>query len=399
MTSGKITALSAIELFVRGAPGAIDTTFGTNGIVPTTIGDNQNNEARDFQILADDSVVVLGNCKTTTIDNACLAKFSADGKRDMAYGPSGIVSLLTDRFPANVAALKDGKVLVLVGANVVFSDGKTRIKRLNADGSLDTTFGTNGICEINAGGVPVRLVNRPTDDAIFVQFQMASGGIQGSGILKLNTSCVPDPGFGTGGITYVGWATASVPRGLVLRGDKVVSAAQGRGVGGGYGFGQIDGSTGALDAAFGAGGVQAFPSAALTSALPGYLAMTLAPTGAVITAFLLDSGSFLASVDASGKSLNANFGAAGVHNFPTGSPTDVARDATGKLLVALPNGGVGSVMRLDANGSPDASFAAAGTFYDPRFRPRGVAFQRDGRIMVFGQQSANADMTLVRLWN
>ena len=230
VTSGKITALTAVELFVRGAPGAIDTTFGTNGIVPTTIGDNQNNTAIDFQILADDTVVVLGNCKTSTIDNACLAKYSADGKRDMGYGPSGIVSLLTDRFPANVAALKDGKVLVLAGSSI-FGDLKTRIKRLNNDGSVDATFGVNGVCEVSAGGAPVRLVNRASDSSIFVQFQMASGGIQGSGILKLDTACAPDAGFGTGGIAYVGWATASVPRGLVLRGNKVVSAAQGKGTG------------------------------------------------------------------------------------------------------------------------------------------------------------------------
>lgn len=398
VTSGKSTSVQPIELFVRGAPGTLDTTFGKSGIVPTTIGDNQNNEARDFQIMADDSIVVLGNCKTTTIDNACLAKYSADGNRDTSYGPSGIVSLLADRFPANVVAIKDGKVLVLAGASL-FGDGKTRIKRLNGDGSLDTTFGATGICDVSAGGAPLRLSYRSTDSAIFVQFQMSSGGIAGSGILKLNTSCVTDAGFGTAGVAYVGLDTASVPRGLVLRGGKVVVAAQVRAAGGGLAFAQVDGSTGALDQTFGAGGVQSFPSGVLTSAYPGYFGMTLAPTGAVIAGFLLDSGSFITSVDATGKSLTANFGTGGVHNFASGFPTEIARDGNGKLLVALPNGGVGYVLRLEANGSPDASFAAAGTFYDPRFRPQRVAFQRDGRLIVFGQQSANADMTLARLWN
>ena len=88
-----------------------------------------------------------------------------------------------------------------------------------------------------------------------------------------------------------------------------------------------------------------------------------------------------------------------MQTFVAGTPSDVARDINGKLVVSLPNGGVGDVRRFEANGTADSTFGKAGTFYDPRFRPRGVAFQRDGRIIVFGQQSANADLTLARLWN
>ncbi len=91
----------------------------------------------------------------------------------------------------------DGKLLAIGNR---FSPGGTFVSRLNADGTVDTTFGTNGktILEPAGGGVPVDMAVM-TDDRIVI-----GGNASGTPFLmRVLASGAPDPTFGTGGVKTI----------------------------------------------------------------------------------------------------------------------------------------------------------------------------------------------------
>ncbi len=63
------------------------------------------------------------------------------GDLNTAFGTNGVVDLHSDDFAAKLALTPDGKLLVL---HPIDFTGQFKINRYNRDGSLDTTFGTNG---------------------------------------------------------------------------------------------------------------------------------------------------------------------------------------------------------------------------------------------------------------
>ncbi|CAN5687582.1 hypothetical protein BH11MYX4_BH11MYX4_10570 [soil metagenome] len=403
VTSGKITSTTPLELFVRGAPGALDTTFGDGGFIAKVIGDGQNNGARDVQVLADDSIVVTGNCATSTGDYACIVKYGRDGKPNAAFGGSGIARLKSVLGPASVAVTAAGKFVIAGLVPLTFDT--VGVKRVNADGSLDTSFGTNGTCDTVAGllvGPVTGVLLRPKDGAIFTQFQRrVAGGAVSIGLLKRGANCEADSAFGTSGMAPISWSTMTLPLGLTLRGDKPVVIGRSAVNPTNYGIAQVDGETGALDAAFGTNGMTLWPTASKPDVDGGsHSGIVLLPSGAIVANVPLQSGFLVANIQPDGKTLAANFGTGGTLTIASGNPTDLVRQGDGKLLLNVASGST-EVRRLDANGSTDMTFGTGGKFVDSRFRGQRIKQQQDGRIIVFGEVGGfnDLDMALVRLWN
>jgi len=84
--SGTTTKLPT---YVRGAPGAIDTTFGDKGILRHIVGPTKNAVARDLVVMPDDRLMAVGDCTAAS----CIARASADGVLDTSYGTGGIAAM------------------------------------------------------------------------------------------------------------------------------------------------------------------------------------------------------------------------------------------------------------------------------------------------------------------
>jgi uncharacterized delta-60 repeat protein len=134
------------------APGSLDTSFDTDGKVTTDFGgifplyhDCAYAVALqpDGKILAGGST---GQCGGSG-DNFALARYNADGSLDTTFGTGGKVT--TDFFGTrdeihSLAIQSDGKI-VAVGFTVVSgTNWDFAIARYNTNGSLDTAFGTGG---------------------------------------------------------------------------------------------------------------------------------------------------------------------------------------------------------------------------------------------------------------
>lgn len=130
--------------------GAVDSTFGTNGVV--LIGGNGNDHARDVVVQEDEKIVVVGTHTATDIDFG-IFRFNADGSVDTSFDTSGLVTIdfgQGDDFARRVLLRPDGHIIIAGYA----SDGSTHdyaLAQLNPDGSLDTTFGIDGLVRTDVG--------------------------------------------------------------------------------------------------------------------------------------------------------------------------------------------------------------------------------------------------------
>jgi uncharacterized delta-60 repeat protein len=137
-------------VLVRYLPdGSLDTSFGTGGIVITSI--ETGSIANGGVIQADGKIVAAGlTFPGGGIQNFALARYLSDGSLDTSFGTGGIVTTTlpdTQFFAANAVTIQsDGKII----AAGIFTDNITHIHQFSLarylpDGSLDTTFGTGGI--------------------------------------------------------------------------------------------------------------------------------------------------------------------------------------------------------------------------------------------------------------
>src|SRR5687768_3931889 len=131
-----IETLERRQLF---AFGDFDPTFGTGGraVIPFERGD------ADFQRGARD-VLVLADGRIATISEKELALYKPNGTLDPSFGGgSGFVKI---DFGGRLAQAGDGDLLIL---NEIHAG--LRVHSLRLDGSVDSSFGQNGVFSYSPG--------------------------------------------------------------------------------------------------------------------------------------------------------------------------------------------------------------------------------------------------------
>lgn len=118
------------------ANGTLDTSFGTDGIVTTTIAQSSNGISAVLQ--TDGRIVVTGLTLSNSEYHGVVVRYNTDGSLDNSFGTAGITHLTIENTAA-VVLQNDGKIVV--GG---FTADNFAMARLNADGSLDITYGSLG---------------------------------------------------------------------------------------------------------------------------------------------------------------------------------------------------------------------------------------------------------------
>lgn len=121
----------------------LDTTFGNNGIVQTERTDNAEIQAMALQ--PDGKIIAAGwdyNFNPNYHFHSIVARYNSDGSLDTTFGNQGFTELSNgvDNQISCVKLLPNGKILV--GANTTYEGWI--LFRLNADGSLDSSFADSG---------------------------------------------------------------------------------------------------------------------------------------------------------------------------------------------------------------------------------------------------------------
>lgn len=147
--------------------GALDTGFGGgDGIYPH--GSGLASAYFDAVQLADGKFMVLGRHLTGQV---MLVRLTAEGALDTSFGTSGVVThaMTSDVTPWRIARTYDGKFIV---AATVLNQATVKVLRLNADGSLDSSFDSDGVRDLAFTGysfaeqVPVALAVQPDNKVL-----------------------------------------------------------------------------------------------------------------------------------------------------------------------------------------------------------------------------------------
>jgi uncharacterized delta-60 repeat protein/uncharacterized repeat protein (TIGR01451 family) len=132
--------------------GSLDPAFGNGGRVTTDFF-GANDGARGVVVQEDGKLVLAGFATNGSERQFALARFNADGSPDSTFGQNGRLVLdLGSTSEAFKVALQDGGKIVVVGESRPQVSLDFTVARLNpADGSLDTSFGNNGVARIDFG--------------------------------------------------------------------------------------------------------------------------------------------------------------------------------------------------------------------------------------------------------
>lgn len=251
--------------------GTLDATFGTGGMVATPIGTAQYAIADEVVLQPDGKIVAAGYYYQGTGSHVAfaLARYETDGTLDATFGTGGIVTLAGpgDQDAYALVLQSDGKLVAAGGGwNPSTSDWGSILARFETDGTLDATFGNGGV--VTRPGSNINAILQQPDGKLVAAgyYKQDIHHFTDFAVFRYETDGSPDPSFGTGGMvsTSIGpeWDEAFA----------IVRQADGGFVVGGW---RWDDSTnydlrlvvarydaaGVLDATFGTGGIAQVPGA------------------------------------------------------------------------------------------------------------------------------------------
>jgi uncharacterized delta-60 repeat protein len=387
------------------ADGSLDPTFGTGGEVVLTFATATApvtpSTAGGVAVDAAGRIVVAGVATLGNSSAFAAARLTPAGLPDPTFGTGGRVVLpgfgggsVESDAPAGVALDPAGRIVLAGTTSAVLSGTRMAAARLNADGSLDPTFGTGGEVALPLFGFDATTADTAFGVAVDPAGRAVLGGaafgiISGiTGTRMAAARLTPDgrldPTFGAGGVvTLPRFGTAPTAENDFARGVTLDPA--GRILLAGVAHGSFpDGagdriaaarltSAGTLDATFGSGGEVMLPRFTPSSLTEDDTAAGVAvdPAGRIVlggtASSLVLSGTqyrFAAARLTPTGSPDPTFGTGGEAVVSTQSVSASAGGATldgsGRLLVVgtfYPNL---AVVRVSPSGGPDAGWGGGG---------------------------------------
>jgi uncharacterized delta-60 repeat protein len=342
--------------------GLLDPTFGSGGQVLSSFSNNWD-EARAVVAQPDGKIVIAGDTAvlgSRTGGDFLVARYNADGSLDTSFGSGGhtATGFGNSGDTGNAVALQpqaNGTSKIVVAGLTRSKKGiaECAVARYNADGTLDTTFGTSGKVITSLGGSASEWVTAMTVDS--------SGRILLAGYTNANPS-VPDAA-------------------TVLRYT----------------------ANGALDTSFGSGGKLITTLRVYVSA-DHSVGIVLQPDGRIVLGSTTidpatSTGDFVTARFNADGSADSTFGSGGVVTTHVGDSEEfggVTIQGDGKIVVGGSETGTAPLalylLRYNADGGLDATFGTGGTVAAQGpggqgidVRGSGVAVQADGKIIAGGE--------------
>jgi uncharacterized delta-60 repeat protein len=195
--------------------GTLDTSFGNAGQAMTFFKSSTPSPQGVALQPTDGRIVVSGrirgNAKNATYDTL-LVRFLPNGSLDSTFGDGGsvIIDLSGTKFDdgaGDLAVQSDGKIIVAADYG-----GKLVVARFFSDGSLDTSFGTDGKVTPPIGKLlgNARSIAALPNGRILVAARGTAGGTPMTAVVKLQSTGALDSSFGNGGIVQRSFSTEAI---------------------------------------------------------------------------------------------------------------------------------------------------------------------------------------------
>ena len=403
--------------------GSLDTTFDIDGKIVTDIGAAIADNARSVAVQSDGKIVVAGFSNIGATSDFVLVRYNVNGSLDTSFDSDGKVTTDIGTNSGDTALTvvlqSDGKI-VAAGYSDVGGSGDFALVRYNVDGSLDTSFDSDGkvttdigIGSSDSAGYSVVL---QSDGKIVFAGSSVVGGSSDIVVVRYNANGTLDTSFDSDGkvTTDIGTNSGDTALTVVLQSDGKIVAAGYSDVGGSGDFAlvryNVDGS---LDATFDNDGKVVSDIGTLSDDAAN--SVVLQSDGKIVVAGYSDAGGsydmIVGRFNANG-SLDTSFDTDGkavtdVGSNSTDTASSVVLQSDGKIVVAgysdvsYPNDFV--LVRYNANGTLDTTFDTdgistiniSGNSIDVA---QTVVLQSDGKIVVAGNSNAGGsdDFTVVR---
>lgn len=387
-----------------------DPTFGTEGVSFIDFG-GDNDDAQDLIVQPDGRILVAGYARVNNATRAGVCRLLTDGSLDPSFGSGGKATVQVGQantLGQTFALQPDGKMLI-GGHYAVGSTFDLFVARLDANGTLDPSFGTGGIAThmTHASGALFWDMELQADGRILVTGQNRVVGNSALLTARLLPTGALDPSFGTGGVALNDPGTSNdASLSVAVQADGRIVLA---------GYSNLPGrreivvlrmiADGSLDPAFGAGGIV---NVNISNDEDFASDVVIQPDGKIVVvghstpssdpdilAFrLLPDGGF-----------DLGFGTNGVVLFDELFEQEadrVAIDGEGGLVICATVDATTydlRVLRLLADGTPDPEYDATFHFSGDD-AASAIAIQTDGKVLVAGENNdgaAAADMLVLRL--
>lgn len=413
-TSAVVLIMLIPAVQASASPGDLDPSFGVGGIVKHVV-TGTSRQLNDMAIQPDGKIVVVGTSNVGGNQTAIVTRYLPNGALDTGFASNGIFqSALTAGSSAvaeAVAIQPDGKIVV---AGSYYSSGASTeqflVGRLIPSGQPDGSFISGGFQTRQADGTPggaTSVVIQQPSGRIIAAGHSTTGALRDFAMIAIN---------GNGSTASFGPASGFASQTVmsVTNSDQISSLTQtadGKLVAVGTDVSAQNvliarySPNGILDGTFGTGGkVIMLPGThaeGSTQQSDGKIVVT-GQTGAVASLLRFSAGG----------TLDPSFGSGGISQIAMpggGYATAVAQQASGKLVAV---GGINTsgerdmgVLRVNANGSPDASFGAGGivrtSINSGDDEGEAVTIQPDGKIVaadwaILSGSFSNGDFGLAR---
>jgi uncharacterized delta-60 repeat protein len=195
-------------LIVKHAPNGIpDNTFGVSGSVTHDLG--STNESATKSIIQNDGKIIIAGNQLESSEDVLIVRLLPDGALDLSFNTIGWINLSLSEWVdrvTDIVLLPNGKLLAIGSVSEgIGLDYEIFALRLMPDGSYDNSFGTNGIAryDIGAGDDYASTVELQPDGKALI-----GGGINENNkianedflVMRINEDGSLDQSFGNNGV-------------------------------------------------------------------------------------------------------------------------------------------------------------------------------------------------------
>jgi uncharacterized delta-60 repeat protein len=210
--------------------GMLDNTFDGDGIAITPIYNNAE-FASKVLLQPDGKIVVIGSTLQNNDYDFAMVRYNSDGSYDNTFNSNGFITpFFNGNFNeyGNTGILQnDGKILVAGMNNSTFND--FIVGRVNPDGSIDNTFGTNGFTNTDFGtstdyGEAIGMTLQP-DNKIIVAGLRNFGVPLDFAVARYDQNGVLDASFDTDGLVNTNFGGDDQGRATIVQSDGKILVA------------------------------------------------------------------------------------------------------------------------------------------------------------------------------
>ena len=373
----------AVNSTLAAAQISFDPAFGNSGKVISSPDGSESTTGQRIALQSDGKIVMVGDSTTLGI---IVARYNSNGSLDATFGSNGWTSLTFGTASVSAVSVEiqtDGKIVV--GGSIGLD---AAVARLNSNGSLDTTFDGDGKAFIsfspeviaNVGEYLVSLKIASDGKIVAAVYLGRFPDIGKFGIARLNANGSLDTSFGTNGRTIDNLDYYKLLNDMtVLPNGSIVLAGQAATAIGGSRLAQKYNVNGGLEWTYApSDGATTFSQLKSVAAQPDGKLIAVGSLQGRMFAMRLNADGTVDNSFSSPTAINAS-GALSVALQPDGKI----------VANYLPTGfGSFSLVRYNSNGTVDASFGSGG-IYDVQISSgqdygRKVLIQPDGKILVGG---------------